>query len=69
MFRILDKRRVSESSVSVKIALPKGVKLSGPIMSLSGTIVNGIPSGCERCALFREVNTFSISSRLSIRHH
>ena len=69
MFRSLDKKRVSESTVSVKRALPKGVKLLGSIMSLSGTIVNGIPSGCERCALFREVSAFSISSQLSILHY
>ena len=45
---------------------PNGVKMSSPRRSLSGTIVNGTPSGCDKCAVLREVSTFSISSGLSI---
>ena len=57
------------SAVLVRRALPKGVKLSGPSISLSGAIVKDVPSGCDRCALFLEVSTVSISSGLSICRH
>ena len=57
------------STVLVRRALPKGAKLSGPSISLSGAVVNGAPSGCDRCALFLEVITFSISSGSSIWCH
>ena len=65
----MDKGRLSKSAVPVIRALPKGVKLSEPRMSLSGAIVKGVPSGCDICALFLEVIIFSISSGLSICHH
>ena len=60
-FCSLDKGRVLVSAVPVRRASPKGVKLLGPSISLIGTMVNGVPSGCERCALFRKVSTLSIS--------
>ena len=43
-------------TVPVRRAPPKGVKISGPSISLSGAIVNGVSSGCGRCDLFREVS-------------
>ena len=55
--------------VPVRRVLRNGVKLSGPRRSLSGDIVNGVLSGCDKCAVLREVSTFSISSELSIYRH
>ena len=63
-FCSLDKGKVLVSDVSVRRASSKGVKLLGPSISLSGAMVNGMPSVCEGCALFRKVNTLSISSGL-----
>ena len=53
----------------VRRAFPNDVKLSGPRKSFSGVIVNGVSSDCDRCALLREVSTFSISPGLSIFRH
>ena len=52
------------SAVPVRRALPKGVKLSGSSISLSGDMVNGIPSSRDKCDLFLEMSTFSISPGL-----
>ena len=57
------------STVPVRRALPKGVKLSGSSISLSGDMVNGIPSSRDKCDLFLEMSTFSIYSGLSICRH
>ena len=68
-FCSLNKGRFLVSTVPVRRASPKGVKLLGMSISLSGTMVNGVPSGRERCALFREVSTFSVLSGMSIWRH
>ena len=52
-------------TVPVRRALPNGIKLSGPSISFSGATIKGVPSDCDRCALFRDVKTFSISCGLS----
>ena len=65
----MDEGRLVKSVVPERRALSKGVKLSEPSMSSSGAIVKGVPSGCDRCALFLEVSTFSISSGLFIYRH
>ena len=52
------------SAVSVRRLSLKEVKLLGPSISLSGAMVNGVPSGCESCYLFQKVSTLSISSGL-----
>ena len=57
------------STIPVRRALPKVVKLSVSSISLSRGMMNGMPSSCERNALFREVSTFSLSSGLSIWRH
>ena len=57
-FCSLDKRTVVMSTVPVRRALPKGVKLPGSIIFLSKAIVKGVPSGYDRCALILEVSTF-----------
>ena len=53
------------SVVPVRRTLPMGVKLSDS-STLSGAMVKGVPSGSDRCALFLEVSTFSISPGLSV---
>ena len=68
-FCSLDKGRVLASTIPVRRASPKVVKLSISSISLSRGMVNGMPSSWERYALFREVSTFSISSGSSIWHH
>ena len=56
-------------AVPVRKSSPNGVKLSGSRRYLSGAIVNDVPSGCDKCAVLREVSTFSISAGLSIYRH
>ena len=68
-FCSLDKGRLLVSTVPVRRVLPKGVKLLGPSIFLSGAMVNDMSSDYERCDLFRKVSTFSISSDLSIWRH
>ena len=68
-FYSLNKGRVVISTVLVRRALTKGVKLSGPSIYLSGAMVKGVSSSYDRCAMFLEVNTFSISSGLSMCRH
>ena len=53
----------------VSRAFPNGVKLSRPRRSLSGAMVNGVPSGCDKFFLLRDVSSFSISSGLFIVFH
>ena len=57
------------SAVPVRRAFPNGVKLLDPRRSLSETVVNGVPSDCDRYVLLREVNTFYISSGLCNVYH
>ena len=45
IFCSLDKGRILMLTVPVRRVLPKEAKLSGPIIFLSGDIVNGVPSG------------------------
>ena len=54
------------STVPARRTLSKGVNMSGSIISLSGAMVDGVPSACDSYALFLEVSTFSISYELYI---
>ena len=57
------------SAWPVSKSFPNGVKLSGPRRSLSGAMVKGVPSGCDKYSSLRDVSTCSISSGLVIVVH